>query len=243
MMTKLCFGNWKLNKNPEESKLFIDELSVYVKSNSLTKQDFAIFPPALSAYVFSYQEDVFWGGQNVYFETSGAYTGESSLKTLKAMGARYALIGHSERRNLFGETDQEVNLKTALCIEQKLMPVVCIGEHLNDRESGKTFEVLKQQLDIGLKNIDVSKIIIAYEPVWAIGTGKTASAQQALEVHDWLRKELGAVGVNTPLLYGGSVKPENSSELYSVDNINGFLIGGASLSAKSFIEIYNNMES
>lgn len=241
-MTKLCFGNWKLNKNPKEAQFFLDELSLKIKSQSLQASDFALFPPDLTAFVFSQQNEIQWGGQNAYTEIEGGYTGESSFKTLKDMGATYALIGHSERRSLFGETNEEVHKKTKLCIDQHLLPVVCIGESLDERQSDKTFKVLKHQIEIALKDIDLTKVILAYEPVWAIGTGKTASAVQALEVHDWLRKELGERGASTPLLYGGSVKPENASELFKVKNINGFLVGGASLSVDSFLEIYKNME-
>ena len=240
-MTKLCFGNWKLNKNPKEAQFFLDELSLNIKNKSLQPADFAIFPPDLTAFVFSQLNEIPWGGQNVSSQIEGAFTGESSLKTLKDMGAKYALIGHSERRTLFGETDKEVNKKTLGCLEQELLPVVCIGENLDERNNDQTFKVLKQQLDVGLKDVDVSKIIIAYEPVWAIGTGQTATTKQASEVHDWLRNELGEGGKATPLLYGGSVKPQNSSELFKLKNVDGFLIGGASLSTDSFLEIYKNM--
>lgn len=242
-MSKLCFGNWKLNKNPKEAQFFLDELSLNIKSKSLPATDFAIFPPALTAFVFSQQNDILWGGQNAFTEVEGAFTGESSLKTLKDMGATYALIGHSERRTLFGETDEEVNKKAKLSLEQQLMPVICIGENLDQREKDQTFEVLKHQIEVGLKDIDLSEVVIAYEPVWAIGTGKTATVDQASEVHDWLRAQFGEEGKNTPLLYGGSVKPQNSSELFSAKNIDGFLIGGASLSTDSFLEIYKNMET
>lgn len=234
---KLCFGNWKLNKNPEEAAAFLEEF------NSMTAEEtrghFCIFPTAVLSGVFSSQK-VNWGGQNCYSENSGAYTGETSASTLKSMNAGYCLVGHSERRSIFGETDELLNLKAKKVLEEGLTPVFCIGETLDERESGKTFEVLKKQIDLGLNGVDLKKIVLAYEPVWAIGTGKAATPEMVKEVHDYLRKESDEESL--PLLYGGSVKPANASELYQIEHVNGFLIGGASLKADSFTEIFNKMQ-
>lgn len=238
-MTKLCFGNWKLNKSPKEAKDFLDEFSALVKEDE--KKSFAVFPQALSAGVFTEQSFLFWGGQNIYAQSEGAFTGENSVGVLKEMGASYVLVGHSERRSLFGETDQDVNQKSKLAIEKNLRPVVCIGESLEQREKGLVFDVLTEQVEKSLKGLDLNRAVIAYEPVWAIGTGKTATPKAVGEVHTWLRDKIE--NNETPLLYGGSVKPANAEELYKIKDVNGFLIGGASLKAESFYQIYQNMKS
>lgn len=237
--TNLCFGNWKLNKNPNEANEFIDSFKEQKSLNENDLKHFCVFPSSLIASSFS-NTDLNWGGQNCYFEDSGAFTGETSAKTLKEMGAEYCLVGHSERRQIFNESDEALNKKVVAVIKNSLTPVFCIGETEEEREAGKTFEVLKKQVENGLKGIDLSKVIVAYEPVWAIGTGKTATFEIASEVHDWLRSELLK---EVPLLYGGSVKPSNAGELYQNSNINGFLIGGASLNSKDFFEIYQAMKS
>jgi len=153
------------------------------------------------------------------------------------MGAKYALIGHSERRHVFGEQDADLNKKTQTALEAGLMPVFCIGETESEFDTGSTLKVLKKQIDLGLKDVDLSKVIVAYEPVWAIGTGKAATPEIVKNVHSKLRELLP----NTPLLYGGSVKPANAKELYSIENVDGFLIGGASLEVESFCQIFDEM--
>lgn len=236
---KLCFGNWKLNKNPQEAKEFLSQFKELASTD--VRSHFCVFPTDLLSGVFSIDDSLNWGGQNTYSENSGAFTGETSAKTLKLVGATYCLVGHSERRSIFGEDDALLNKKTKNSLEQGLTPVFCIGESLKQRESGKTFEVLKEQISIGLEGVDLKKIILAYEPVWAIGTGKAATPDMVKEVHDYLRELTGEKDL--PLLYGGSVKPANSAELYQIKNVNGFLIGGASLKADSFFEIFNNMKA
>ncbi len=229
--TNLCFGNWKLNKSPLEAEAFFNDFKKQVDANDL--EHFCIFPTPVLSQKTS-ESNINWGGQNCFYETKGAFTGETSASTLKEMGAKYCLVGHSERRQIFNETDQDLNKKVKTVLENEMTPVFCIGETDQERESNKTFDVLNQQLEIGLDGVDFSKIIIAYEPVWAIGTGKTATPELAAEVHDWLRER----ALSSPLLYGGSVKPANAADLYKNENINGFLIGGASLKVEDFVSIY-----
>ncbi len=237
-MSPLCFGNWKLNKSPNETEIFLKEFNDFIDDKY--KKAFVFFPQALSAYRFE-NSGLEWGAQNIYFEKSGAFTGENSAEVLKEMGAKFTLVGHSERRSLFNEVDKTVNLKVKHALDLSLTPIVCIGETLEERESDAVFKTLEKQLDEGLLNVNLDQIIIAYEPVWAIGTGKTASPNEVEEVHDWLRGKIS--NPKTPLLYGGSVKPENAKDLYSIKDVNGFLVGGASLKPLSFYEIYKNMIS
>jgi len=238
-VNKLCFGNWKLNKSPKEAQVFLNEFLNLVKQEE--KNSFAVFPQALTAGVFSSENTIPWGGQNIYFHDAGAFTGENSVDVLNEMGASYVLVGHSERRSLFHESNSDVCSKVKLILEKGLTPVVCIGESLDERESGKVFDVLSKQIEESLDGVNVESIVLAYEPVWAIGTGKTATPVEVKEVHSWLREKLETE--KTALLYGGSVKPENSEELFKIKDVNGFLIGGASLKAESFYQIYQNMTS
>jgi triosephosphate isomerase len=188
------------------------------------------------------------GAQNVFWEDSGAFTGEISAPILKDIGVQYVIIGHSERRQYFGETDETVNKRIKAALKHDLTPIVCVGEVLKERESNKTFDVIKKQCEgafAGLTSEQMEKLIIAYEPVWAIGTGKTATPAQAQEVHQFIRKLLTKlygdnVAQTVRIQYGGSVKPENSAELMSQPDIDGALVGGASLKAESFIGIIKN---
>ncbi|HQP11019.1 MAG TPA: triose-phosphate isomerase, partial [Candidatus Omnitrophota bacterium] len=188
------------------------------------------------------------GAQNVYWEDSGAFTGEISAPILKDIGVQYVIIGHSERRQYFGETDETVNKRIKAALKHDLTPIVCVGEVLKEREGNKTFDVIKKQCEgafAGLTAEQMEKLIIAYEPVWAIGTGKTATPVQAQEVHQFIRKLLAKlynddVAQTVRIQYGGSVKPENSAELMSQPDIDGALVGGASLKADSFIGIIKN---
>jgi len=183
--------------------------------------------------------------QNIFFEEKGAFTGEIAPAMLTDVGCSYAIIGHSERRQFFGETDDSVNKKIFAALKANLTPIVCIGESLGQREKGQTFTVVEKQLREGLKNVtkeQMVKLVIAYEPIWAIGTGKTATPDQAEDVHIFIRKTLGSIFGNdvsdkVRILYGGSVKPENISDLMSQPNIDGGLVGGASLKADSFAKI------
>jgi len=236
MKQKLCFGNWKMHKTPREAEHFLSEFSARI-SPSLSDH-FALFPTPLLCGVFSQSHpSLDWGGQNCHFEKSGAFTGEVSAYTLNEMGARYVLVGHSERRHVFGEKDDFLNLKAVAARDAGLTPVFCIGETEADFDQEKTLDVLKEQIENGLRHIKFEDVIVAYEPVWAIGTGKAATPEIVSKVHRFLRERLP----DTPLLYGGSVKPSNAQELYSIDNVDGFLVGGASLEVESFCQIFEKM--
>jgi triosephosphate isomerase (TIM) len=188
------------------------------------------------------------GAQNVADKPSGAYTGEISAAMLKEFGCKYALVGHSERRTYYGDTDESVAARYNQAQEQGIIPVLCIGETLEEREQDKTFEVITTQLDAVLKNAGVASLnnaVIAYEPVWAIGTGRTATDEQAQEVHQFIRQYIAekdkAVAEKIQILYGGSAKPENAKGLFAMPDIDGGLIGGASLDAESFLKIYQSV--
>ncbi len=246
----ICAGNWKLNMSPKETTVFLEDLKV--KLTELPAEQFIVFPPAISLAAAQQAlsgTGVGWGGQNMANQESGAFTGENSINHLKELGAQYVLIGHSERRSLYFETDQLVNEKLKLALSKNIKPIVCIGETLEQRESGQTKEVLATQLKLGLKNINSDQqMILAYEPVWAIGTGKVATVEQVEEVHQFIKsflvEQLGAdFSQQTPILYGGSVKPTNSEELAALESVDGFLIGGASLNVESFVEIYKTTVS
>lgn len=243
MKKNWCAANWKLNKSPNEAKAFLQEFLAQAKK---LKCQTVIYPQNFSCTTVAEQTqgtDVFWGAQNCYYEDSGAFTGENSSTILKEMGATTVLIGHSERRSLFSETDEDIAKKIKSATQAGLVPLLCIGELESERESGKTEEKLLIQLEKALTGFDTSRpLVIAYEPVWAIGTGKVATPEIAENTHLYIRETLSEIfnpetAEQTPLLYGGSVKPENAEELGSQPNIDGFLIGGASLAAESFLKI------
>ncbi len=234
-------GNWKMNKTVEESIDFVKELDNKIEVNDRVRV--LIFPPFTSIYSISNLSDkIRIGSQNLFYEEKGAYTGEISPLMLKNL-VDYVLIGHSERRGIFKELDSDINKKIKTALKYKFNPVLCIGETLEQRKGGKTFERIKKQVDEdlkGLKEQEIKSIIIAYEPIWAIGTGETATPAQAQEVHAFIRELLNEKVENPEdifILYGGSVKPENSFDLLSQKDINGFLIGGASLKVDSFSAI------
>ena len=235
MRQKIIAANWKMNKTIAESISFINELSTLIKE---TEHEIVICPPFTA--LGSLPESRFsLGAQNMHFEDSGAFTGEISALMLKELGCKYVLLGHSERRHIFNESDSLISKKLKKALEHSLIPILCIGETLEQREAGKTKEVISHQLKSSLADAEVnsSSIVIAYEPVWAIGTGKTATPQQAQEVHSFIRSLLKDKDIK--ILYGGSVKPANSKELLSQEDIDGVLVGGASLDAGSFSEIAN----
>jgi len=188
------------------------------------------------------------GAQDMYSETEGAYTGEISPLMLKDVGCRYVIIGHSERRQYFKETDELVNKKVLAALKYKMVPILCLGETLEEREARRAFEVVKSQFDRSLKGLkadEIERVVIAYEPVWAIGTGRTATPEQAEQMHSYLRRLLNehygeAVGERVKILYGGSVKPDNITQLMARPNVNGALVGGASIKAEAFIQIVTN---
>ncbi len=242
-------GNWKLNKTSLEAMELVNLLKREL--TDIDKVDMVVCPPftALSEINDLLNETpIGLGAQDMYWEDAGAFTGEVSAPMLKGVGCAYVIIGHSERRQYFGETDETVNKKIKAALAHDLTPIVCIGEHLDERESGKTFDVVKNQCtgsfaDLGAD--EMSRIIIAYEPIWAIGTGKTATPEQAQEVHHYIREffkdkcgEECAAGLR--IQYGGSVKPDNTEALMSQPDIDGALVGGASLKSDSFVQIIKN---
>ena len=246
MRRPLFAGNWKLNKTIPEAVRLAGELKREL--SDVSRGDVLLCPPftALSAVgdVLS-GSPLLLGAQDLYWEASGAFTGEVSGPLLKDAGCRYVIIGHSERRQYFGETDATVNRKARAALESGLTPVICVGEPLEKREQGVTKEFISKQLEEGVKPLGegkAAKIVIAYEPIWAIGTGRSATPQIAEEtqffIRSWFADRLGsAVAADLRILYGGSVKPENSKALMAEEDIDGFLVGGASLEAKSFIAI------
>ncbi len=244
--TPLIAGNWKMYKTAPEA---VETASRLVELVADTADVEIMIAPVFTALdpVSKVVKDsrVGLGAQNLHWKKEGAYTGEISADMLVSAGCRYVIIGHSERRQYFGETDETVNKKISAAIAAKLIPVFCIGETETERESGQTFSVLDKQVKDGLKRKvvdDLGSLVIAYEPVWAIGTGKTATTEQAQEAHKYIRSLIdGSFGTDVAdsvrILYGGSVKPANVSELMAMPDIDGALVGGASLDAESFSQI------
>jgi len=236
-------GNWKMNKTPKEARAFCEDLkSLVSKAKWCTVVICVPFVDLVPALRATRNTKIAVGAQNIHYEASGAYTGEVSAPMLAEMGVKYVIVGHSERRAYFGETDTSVNKKVHAALAAGLRPIVCIGESLTEREQGVTSEVVKRQLKIALGGISadkVRKIIIAYEPIWAIGTGKTATVEQAAEVctmiRDTIRALYGArVARAVTIQYGGSMNEKNAAALLSELNIDGGLIGGASLKLDAF---------
>ncbi len=248
MRRPLFAGNWKMHKGIAETKKFFEEFLPLVRDIDFEDREIMIAPPFVSLFTaseFLKGSKISLGAQNACWEKSGAFTGEISPVMLKELGVKYVIIGHSERRHIFGETDELIAKRVKGVLEEGLCPILCVGETLEQREKGITFEVIAEQLKQGLKNIKQllpDALVIAYEPVWAIGTGKTATPSQAEEVHTFIREVLSNIygkdsanGIR--ILYGGSVKPDNIKELIVQPNIDGVLVGGASLDPKSFSEI------
>jgi triosephosphate isomerase len=245
MRTPLLAANWKMYKTPAEARDFV---TTFLKNPLPEKTEVAVFPASISipaALEAAKGSALKVGAQNIHYADEGAFTGEISAPMLVAVGATHVLIGHSERRQYFGETDELVNKKLHTALRYKLTPIVCVGEHLEQRENGETEAVLRRQTSRALNNIDAaqaSPIVIAYEPVWAIGTGKTATPQIAAEAHAIIRHEVAQLLGRTTsealrILYGGSVKPDNAKELCAQPDIDGALVGGASLDPASFAKI------
>jgi triosephosphate isomerase (TIM) len=242
----LIAGNWKMFKTPGEAAETAKQLVRH--AGAVTDIDMMIAPTfiALSAVFAAIKNSpVALGAQNLYWENEGAYTGEISAPMLKSAGCQYCIIGHSERRQYFGETDETVNKKIKAAIKAGLQPVFCVGETEKERESGQTLSILDKQIKKGLEGLvsaQLDSLIIAYEPIWAIGTGKTATDDQAQEVHRFIRSLVKdnfgrALSDSIRILYGGSVKPDNIASLMAMSDIDGALVGGASLSAESFSQI------
>lgn len=246
---KFVCGNWKLHNTVKESEELVKGILEGLHELDRNElPDIAVAPvyTALAPVAGVLGEGpVALSAQNGYHEDSGAFTGEVSMGMLKDVGCKYVIVGHSERRGLFGETDEGVNRKAKKAIQAGLTPIICIGESLEQRESGETQGVVKRQLEGGLQGLspqEAALCVLAYEPIWAIGTGKTATPEQAQEVHSFIRGVLStlydeALATGMVIQYGGSVKPENASELMAKEDVDGALVGGASLKADSFVAI------
>lgn len=248
MRKKLIAANWKMNKTPDDAIAFVREFTRLLAGCPQDRDEIAILPPfvSLSATIEAARgTQIAVGAQNMYWQKQGAFTGEISAAMLAAIGCRQVIIGHSERRQYFGETDIDVNRKLRVALAEKLKAIVCVGELNEERQSGLTEDVLRRQLHAALREIpvaDVESFCIAYEPVWAIGTGKTATLEIACKAHAFIRSEAAKVIGDGPaarlrILYGGSVKPENATALMSHQEIDGVLVGGASLDPKSLAAI------
>lgn len=246
MRKKIIAGNWKMNVKPSETAALVKEVAEATKV--FTNVEVVCCTPAIdipAAVAAAAGTHVGIGAENAHWEEKGAFTGEISTGMLVDAGAKYVIIGHSERRQYFGETDETVNKRTRAVIAAGLTAIVCVGETLEEREAGKLVEVIERQMNVGLKDLsaaDCAKLVIAYEPVWAIGTGKTATPDQAQEVHALIRATLaklvgGAVADTVRIQYGGSMKPSNAAELLAKPDIDGGLIGGAALKAVDFAAI------
>ena len=249
-MKPLICGNWKMHKDVFEAISLVKGLLVKLPSEVYDRIEVAVAPSYVSLYpvhLIVENTPILLAAQNVYYEKEGAYTGEISVGMLKSVGCSYCIVGHSERRKLFWETDSAVNLKVKALLEGGIIPILCVGETLEEREAGKTLEVVKHQILEALRGINISSaedMVIAYEPVWAIGTGRVARPEQAQEVHAFIRdilKDLfGDLAGGIRILYGGSVKPDNIKGLMRERDIDGALVGGASLKVKDFSEIVIN---
>ena len=247
MRRKVIAGNWKMNMLPDETIKFIEEFAPLVKD---TENEVILCVPYTDLFyaLLNVQgTNIKIGAQNMHFEDSGAYTGEVSAKMLKSINVEYVIIGHSERRQYFNETDETVNKKIKKAFENGLKPIVCIGETLEQREEGSTIAVITKQAELaldGLTNEQVENTIIAYEPIWAIGTGKTATSEDAENSIKAIRNKISEIyGQNTAngviIQYGGSVKSTNAKELFEMPDIDGALVGGASLKSEEFSKIIN----
>jgi len=248
MRQKIIAGNWKMHKTNPEALRLVKQLLNRLDKKPARKSKVVIFPPYTAlAPVGEVLKgtSVLLGAQNLFWEEEGAYTGEISARMIKSTGAKWVIVGHSERRQYFQEDENTVNRKIRIALKNKLKVILCVGEKLEEREENLTKDIVINQVEWGLKGFtpdELKQIVIAYEPVWAIGTGKTATPEQAQEVHEFIRDILDTlfneeVGKRMPILYGGSVKPENAKGLLSQPDIDGALVGGACLKADSFHKI------
>ncbi len=246
MRKKILAGNWKMNKSPKDVKEFMQTFPALVKD---TENEVVLCVPYIDlgiAIELTKNTNIKIGAQNAHYEEKGAYTGEISVPMLKELGIEYVIIGHSERRQYYNETDGSVNRKLKAVLASDLKPILCVGETLEQREEGITKEFVTTQVKLALDGLsidDVRKVVIAYEPIWAIGTGKTASKEDANEVCSWIREEVrelyGDVANEIIIQYGGSVKSSNAKELFGMSDIDGGLVGGASLDPEEFAKIVN----
>ncbi len=237
-------GNWKMNKTPSEGYLFVDRLKNLLLDIKNVSVIFA--PPFTGLFDMNIKEPLFSAAQNCHWDSSGSYTGEISVSMIKDCGAQYVILGHSERRQIFGESDELINKKITTALSGNIMPILCIGETAEERDNGKTNMILNKQINNGLKAVkDIKNCIVAYEPVWAIGTGLTASNNQVEEAHGFIKntvRENYGKSQDIQVLYGGSVNESNSEELFNLNEVDGFLIGGASLNLDSFVSIIQIVE-
>ena len=249
MRKKVIAGNWKMNMLPNETINFIEGLSQEIKN---VKNEIILCVPYTDlfyALLTAQNTNIKIGAQNMHWKEKGAYTGEISGQMLKSIGVEYVIIGHSERRQYFAETDETVNLKVKSALENNLKPIICVGETLEQREHGETEKIIESQIKLALKDLtkeQIRAIIIAYEPVWAIGTGKTATPEEANNVIKYIRKQIkelynDEIVENIIIQYGGSVKASNAEELFNMSDIDGALVGGASLNCKEFSELVNKV--
>jgi triosephosphate isomerase len=247
MRRKVIAGNWKMNKLPNETIDYITKLGPLVKN---TQSEIILCVPYIDlfyALMHVQGTNIKIGAQNMHWEKSGAYTGEVSGEMLSKMGVDYVIIGHSERRQYFAETDETVNKKIVSALGYNLKPILCVGETLEQRENGLAKEIITKQVELALSNIEsasMKNIIIAYEPIWAIGTGKTATTEDANKTIKWIREKIASlygteVAEEAIIQYGGSVKSSNAKELFSASDIDGGLVGGASLDPEEFSKIIN----
>ena len=247
MRRKVIAGNWKMNMLPNEAMDFIDKLGSQIKE---TENEVILCVPYIDLFyslLTAQGTNIKIGAQNMHYEESGAYTGEVSGRMLKSLGVEYVILGHSERRQYFNETDEIVNKKVKAALNSGLKPIICIGESLEERESGKTVDIITNQIEEALKDIteeEIENIIVAYEPIWAIGTGKTATAEDANNSIKAIRDKISQIyGQNVAdgviIQYGGSVKSTNAKELFEMSDIDGALVGGASLKPGEFSKIVN----
>lgn len=245
MRKAIIAGNWKMNKTPDEARALVEELIPLVAD---AEYDVVVCPPFVDLCPVSKAikgTNIHLGAQNIHWAKSGAFTGEISADMLKKFGVEYAIVGHSERRQYFGETDATVNMRAKAALENGITPIICVGESLEQRERGETDEFVASQVRGALEGIsadDARRVVIAYEPIWAIGTGRTATAEMAEETIIVIRKTLRSIFGNDAaetvrIQYGGSMNPQNAASLMAMENIDGGLIGGASLKAEDFSKV------
>lgn len=246
MRRKVIAGNWKMYKTPSDTNKYIEDFKNLVAN---TKNEVIICAPYIDLFTLLEETkgtNIKVGAQNMHYENEGAYTGEISGNMLKEIGVEYVIIGHSERRAYYNETDENINKKLKKAFEIGIKPILCVGETLEQREQGITKELITKQVEVALSGIsmeEIKKLIVAYEPIWAIGTGKTASKEDANEAIIWIREKLneiyGEVSNDIIIQYGGSVKPQNAGDIFNMSDIDGGLVGGASLNPVDFSKIVN----
>ena len=241
MLKPIVAGNWKMNKTPQEGKSFIDDVANRLPL--INNVNIIFCPPFTGLNNIDISPPYHLGAQNCFYKDEGAYTGEISIEMLLECNVEYVIIGHSERRHIFHENNELIGKKMSRVNNSGIRPILCIGETIDEMNNGKTYDIVEEQIIKGLTNVkSIDNIIIAYEPVWAIGTGLTATAEKIDEMHSFIRKMLSSLYTNNnsdkiPILYGGSVNSDNANELISIDGVNGFLIGGASLDVIKFTDV------